>query len=128
MGIVPHYLHLQALPIISLVKKAWLGFKVVRCSTKPSSVGCHIARCEHILSFFLHGLIVAHSLGIPVLAFEINTPPLRGGRYKHKDKYFAFDEKPGSHSPHGNESLARQNAEASSFCSSFMIRNVLLTE
>ena len=64
-----------------------------------------IACCKFIISSSLHGLIIAHSLGIPTVAFEIQDTPLRGGRFKFRDYYSAYGLDPVFYSLQGDEKL-----------------------
>jgi pyruvyltransferase len=51
---------------------------------QPRAVVEDIARCEYVASSSLHGVIVAHALGVPALWLRISDQ-LKGGAFKFRD-------------------------------------------
>lgn len=62
VGIVPHYVDYSA---VSAVVQPSDRVTVIDVTQEASAVVRHIGECERILSSSLHGIIVAHSYGIP---------------------------------------------------------------
>jgi pyruvyltransferase len=83
IGIVPHYTHFHHM------KKKYKDQRVIDVVNKdPLSVAKEITKCKKIVSSSLHGIICAHSYGIP--AARINGPiKLHGDGIKFEDYYMS---------------------------------------
>ncbi len=114
IGIVPHYTHQKSKAISEMKRRHGNNATIVNVRQSPAKVVRAIAECECVISSSLHGLIVAHSLGIPTLVAEIEEKPLRGGRFKFFDYYSVYDMEPTFYQLRGDESLwkLRSNCEA----------------
>ena len=85
IGIVPHYNHFKNM------KKKYKNYKVIDVVNKnPLAVAKEITKCKKIVSSSLHGIICAHSYGIP--AARINgTTKIHGDGIKYEDYYMAVN-------------------------------------
>lgn len=82
IGLIPHYKETE-----TFIKK-FKGEKIIDLRTKNIlKVIDEISQCEYILSSSLHGLIVAHSYGIPAL-WICDKKPMDTDGFKFKD-YFS---------------------------------------
>lgn len=81
LGVVLHYSHalktFPEIPDVVYINPLDPVRKVVR----------KIASCEKIISSSLHGLIVAHSFGVPWIRLDVLDRPLGGGSFKFYDFY-----------------------------------------
>lgn len=75
VGIVPHYVHKKI-----LAEGAW-GEPVLMIDVESNleETVKQISSCERIISSSLHGLIVAHSYGIPWIWMKLSTPLRKRG-------------------------------------------------
>lgn len=105
VGFVPHYKHVEHPEVKHFIHHNASKMKVIDVRRKPSVVVSEIASCNTIVSSSLHGLIIAHSFGIPTVTVEVNDLPLRGGRYKFKDYFSVFDLEPVFSTLQGDSSL-----------------------
>lgn len=105
LGIVPHYKDANFPTLSELTGRYPDDICVIDVRRKPAEVVAKIAACRNILSSSLHGLIVAHSLGLPAGLLHLGRR-LRGGDFKFKDYYSAYDLKPSFYCLTGSESLA----------------------
>ena len=65
LGIVSHYVDKGDPRVLKIQKRYKKEVKVIDVQQDPLTVFTEIAKCEHIISSSLHGLVVADSLGIP---------------------------------------------------------------
>ena len=87
LGIIPHYVDKQN----SLVKKAanFKSVKVIDICGHSENIINTAARCKHIISSSLHGLILADSLGVPNKRFLL-SPAIARTNWKFDDYYSNF--------------------------------------
>jgi pyruvyltransferase len=104
LGIIPHYKHLNEAAIQKIKERYSKDVCVIDVRRKPSEVIRDIAACQNIASSSLHGIIVSHSLGIPVFPLELDIA-LRGGKFKFFDYYSVYNVEPTFHKLRGDESL-----------------------
>lgn len=85
VGVVPHHMHED--------DRLWRRWKqenperrvrIIDVRRQPGVVLSEIARCRHIISTSLHGLITADAYGIPAV-WTRRDPDLWGGRFKFDD-------------------------------------------
>lgn len=89
IGIIPHYVDEEL--ITNKYKNS--KYSIISMETTDISGICRkIKECKMILSSSLHGIIFAHSLGVPAYHIEINTLQL-GDNFKFKDYYSCYDRK-----------------------------------
>lgn len=83
VGIVPHYEHFKHF------QTKYKGYKIIDVVNKdPLLVAKEITKCKKIISSSLHGIICAHSYGIP--AARINgSSKLHGDGIKFEDYYMS---------------------------------------
>ncbi len=84
IGFVPHYEDLHEAAVIKLKKQKSIYY--IDVQDRPQKVAQKISSCEIVLSSSLHGIIVAHSLGIPAVWVKPGDN-LYGGEFKYYD-YF----------------------------------------
>ena len=88
LGIVPHFVDFD---IAENTYKKTKNVKIVNLLTNnPQQVIDDISSCTHILSSSLHGLIVAHALGIPAFWSRISNK-LHGDDIKFTDYYMSME-------------------------------------
>ena len=104
LGLVPHYKEVNIPSVRNFVKKNPNDVCLINVCRKPEKVIREIAACKNIVSSSLHGLVVSHSLGISACPLTLSGK-LRGGVFKFKDYYSAYDVEPVFHKLSGNESL-----------------------
>ena len=108
LGVIPH-LSQRRHPLFQTPPLDQKGVRLIDVTQPPETVLAEIARCRHILSSSLHGLVVADALGIP--NGWLWTPGKRDHQiglteFKFRDYYTAFDEEiPSPLTLHGGESL-----------------------
>lgn len=105
LGLVPHYRHASHPAVHKLVEKYPDEIALIDVRQSPKQVSCDIAACRHIASSSLHGIVVAHSLNIPVVPIKIEVVSLRGGTFKFEDYFSAYDKSPLFHTLSGTEVL-----------------------
>ena len=105
LGMIPHYAHKGSESIAKFVERYHDDVLLIDVMRTPSEVVSDVATCRCIASTSLHGVIVAHSLGIPAVLLELDALPLRGGRFKFYDYFSVFDIKPIFHKFSGNEGI-----------------------
>ena len=88
LGIVPHYVDYDN-PVVYEFAKRYCEVKVIDSCQPPLNVLREIAQCETILSSSLHGMIVAHSLGLPA-AWTVLGDQVQGGTFKFRDYLAAY--------------------------------------
>lgn len=87
LGVVPHFVDHD---VAEKTYKGIEGVKVINLLTNnPQEVIDEISACSYIISSSLHGLIVAHSLGVPALWTRISTN-LHGDDIKFADYYMSM--------------------------------------
>jgi len=84
IAVIPHYLDKDD-PILD----QWLNTHfsqtlLIDVERKPKAVIRDIARCEYVASSSLHGVIIAHALGVPAVWLRISDK-LKGGDFKFRD-------------------------------------------
>lgn len=85
---VPHFTTWNSRGGMALLAKAEAqGFEIVRPSLAPMAVMESIAAASFVMSSSLHGLIVAHSLGVPARLLAVGGRPGREPDWKFMD-YF----------------------------------------
>ena len=91
VGIVPHYVDKQN-PITEKISKN-KDIKIINVLDSPAEVISEIAACELIISSSLHGIITAHSFGIPAYWIEFSDM-VAGDGFKFRDYYSIFEKEP----------------------------------
>lgn len=87
IGIIPHYIDEDT------IREIYGNYKIISMKTTDILSVCRqIKECEVILSSSLHGIIFAHSLGIPAYHIELN-PLQERDNFKFKDYYSSYDRK-----------------------------------
>ena len=76
IGIIPHYIDMDSLWVKSCRNK---GLTIIDVLSPLDEFLANLQRCEIILSSSLHGLIFAHSYGIPAVWIEISDLVLGNG-------------------------------------------------
>ncbi|MDO9264134.1 MAG: polysaccharide pyruvyl transferase family protein [Desulfosalsimonadaceae bacterium] len=104
LGVVPHYKEMHFPALRNFLKRYSDDICLINVCREPGKVIRDIAACRHIASSSLHGLVVAHSLGIPACPLTLSGK-LRGGTFKFRDYYSIYDMEPVFHPLSGNESL-----------------------
>ena len=85
IGIIPHYVDEEC------VKNKYKTHHIISMKTTDIQQLCRdILQCEIILSSSLHGIIFAHSLGVPAYHIELNKLQ-EGDNFKFKDYYSSYD-------------------------------------
>lgn len=105
LGIIPHYKHIDDPGICGLARMSEKDTLLIDARRKPLEVIRDIASCHYVASSSLHGIVVAHSLGIPVVLLEVSGVPLRGGRFKFEDYFSVFNKIPQFHVLNNHTSL-----------------------
>lgn len=90
LGIIPHYKDAD-LPGIAAMLAHFPQAKIIDVFDSPQRVVERIARCHHVVSSSLHGLIVADALGVPARWLQLSDA-VRGGGWKFRDYFESFDE------------------------------------
>lgn len=90
IGVIPHYADKE-----NATLSQWLGTHsnyalLIDVERQPQAVIKEIARCEYVASSSLHGIITAHSLGIPAVWLRVSDQ-LKGGDFKFRDYASALD-------------------------------------
>jgi len=111
MGIVPHYKDDDHPSVRQLHDRHRDEVTVIDVRRPPRTVVLQIAACRHVVSSSLHGLVVAHSLGIPATPATFSGG-LRGGTFKFRDYYSAYDVEPVMCYVSGNEDLQQLEERA----------------
>ena len=93
ISIVPHYVDQDSPVIKSLAEDKEI--KVINVFDRPEVVVSEIASSELVISSSLHGVIVAHSFGIPAYWVELSNG-VAGEGYKFRDYYSIFNRSPDS--------------------------------
>lgn len=88
VGIVPHLCDLKD-PAVPALAARYENAVVIDVRDEPLAVVRQIARCRHILSSSLHGLIVADSFGVPNMHLVFDDR-LLGDGFKFDDYYSAY--------------------------------------
>ena len=104
LGIVPHYKHINEKAIQKIINRYPNDILVIDVRRNPLEVIRDIATCNCIASSSLHGIVVSHSLGIPVYPLEFDTN-LRGGQFKFFDYYSVYGVEPVFYKLSGYERL-----------------------
>lgn len=84
-GIIPHYIEkgrAHALPVISRDR----SYRWIDIEAPPAQLAAAILSCRKIISSSLHGIIAAHSYGIPAAWMRISRM-IDGGTFKFRDYY-----------------------------------------
>lgn len=85
---VPHFTTWNSRAGLALLAKAKVGgFEIIQPSRSPLDVMRSIAGASFVMSSSLHGLIVAHSLGVPASLMAVGGKPGREPDWKFMD-YF----------------------------------------
>lgn len=90
LGIVPNYIDKQEEIIHDWNDRYPDNVKLVDPEQNPRRVIREISKCDLIVSSSLHGIVSAHSLGIPAARTSISGN-VKGGRYKFKDYFSIYD-------------------------------------
>jgi len=90
LGLIPHYKDANRPTIAQLIEQ-FPRAEIINVFDSPEAVVARIARCHHVMSSSLHGLIVADALGVPSRWLKLSDS-VRGGPWKFKDYYASFDE------------------------------------
>jgi len=83
-GLVPHYMDKHNPVVSGLVKAYGDEICLIDAESYPKEVISSIAKCEFILSSSLHGIIAAHSLGIPAIWVKLSNSVVGNG-FKFRD-------------------------------------------
>ena len=89
VGLVPHYSDGDLLDVREWARAFCEEVTVIDICGRPRDVLEQMARCEHILSSSLHGLVFADSLGVPN-NWVILSDRVQGGGFKFRDYYATF--------------------------------------
>ncbi len=89
--VVPHYMDRKN-PVIAQLSEN-KAVKIINVYDTPSKVISEIASSELVVSSSLHGIIIAHSFGIPAYWAELSDD-VAGGGYKFRDHYSVFGLEP----------------------------------
>ncbi len=92
LGIIPHYVDKGDERVKSLLRLV-PNSTLIDVIGNPIKTLEKIAECEIIISSAMHGLIAADSLGIPNQWIRFSDH-IKGGDYKFKDYYSAYDLSP----------------------------------
>jgi len=90
LGIVPHYADRNNQQIQSLLKRHHESILMINVQNSPSVVAHQISSCEHIVSSSLHGLVTAHSYGIPCAWLKLSDK-VSGDGFKFHDYMSAYN-------------------------------------
>lgn len=90
LGIVPHYKD-ASLPAVAALAGHFRSSVVIDVFEDPELVISQIRACHYVISSSLHGIVVAHGLGIPALWMELSEA-VRGSGWKFRDHYAALGE------------------------------------
>ena len=88
VGIVPHYKD-AGISAVAALESHFSTSTVIDVFDPPGRVVATIQSCHFVLSSSLHGLVVAHGLGIPA-AWVVLSDAVRGGGWKFRDHYAAL--------------------------------------
>lgn len=88
LGIVPHYKD-AGLPAVAELAGHFPSSLVIDVFESPELVISRIRSCHYVVSSSLHGIVVAHGLGIPAAWMELSDA-VRGGGWKFRDHYAAL--------------------------------------
>lgn len=91
LGVIPHYVD-QDHPLAHAARDAD-GVHVIDVFDSPEQVCEQISQCEAIVSSSLHGIIVAHSYGVPAGWVELSDK-VAGAGFKFRDYYSVFNRQP----------------------------------
>ena len=94
VGLVPHYSDGDLLDVRTWARVFCEEVTVIDICGRPRDVLEQMARCEHILSSSLHGLVFADALDIPS-NWVVLSDRVQGGSFKFRDYFAAF----GAHDP-----------------------------
>lgn len=83
VGVVPHYVDMDD-AFVNLCREA--GFRIINPLSDIETYLSELTDCEIILTSSLHGLVFAHSYGIPAAWVEISNKVIGDG-FKFKDYY-----------------------------------------
>jgi pyruvyltransferase len=106
LGIVPHFVDKLDPRLKILLARYPTQIRVIDVQRHPVAVLKDIAQCEYIISSSLHGLVIADGLGIPN-GWLVLSNKVKGGEFKFRDYYTAFDTTYEPISIDGNEVLAQ---------------------
>lgn len=89
IGVIPHYVDWQFVTSKPLPKT----YKVIDIRTNNfTRLFNEILSCDYVLSSSLHGMIFAHSFGIPAMQFKYNELYSKND-FKFKDYYSVYEDK-----------------------------------
>ena len=84
LGVVPHYADKQDARVHALLQSLGDSARLINPEDYPVTVIRQIAACEQVVSSSLHGIIVAHALGIPAVWMQLSES-VAGGGFKFHD-------------------------------------------
>ncbi len=84
LGVIPHYADKQDKRVLALLKQQGEAACLINPEAYPEAVIRQIAACERVISSSLHGVIVAHALGIPAVWMQLSES-VAGGGFKFHD-------------------------------------------
>jgi len=84
LGVVPHYADMQNAGVHTLLQSLGDSARLINPEDYPVAVIRQIAACEQVVSSSLHGIIVAHALGIPAVWMRLSES-VAGGGFKFHD-------------------------------------------
>ena len=91
IGIIPHIVHFESFAATYLSS----DFRIINLkTTEIESVIDDIRECKLILSSSLHGIIVAHTYGVPAIWMSIDGEQLMGDNMKFVDYFLSVGIEP----------------------------------
>jgi pyruvyltransferase len=84
LGVIPHYADKQDARVLALLQQQGGAACLIDPEAYPAVVIQQIAACEQVVSSSLHGIIVAHALGIPAVWVQLSES-VAGGGFKFHD-------------------------------------------
>lgn len=90
IGVVPHYADKDDPRLNAMLSRHGADAALIDPEAYPESVVRQIACCEVVMSSSLHGIIVAHALGIPSIWIQLSGA-VAGGGFKFKDYASSVD-------------------------------------
>lgn len=84
LGVIPHYADKQDAKVLALLQQQGDTACLIDPEAYPEAVIRQIAACEQVVSSSLHGIIVAHALGIPAVWMQLSES-VAGGGFKFHD-------------------------------------------
>lgn len=90
VGIIPHYADKKILEEIEIIHLG-IQYKIIDIELNRMDFIRTLCSCRYVLSSSLHGIIVAHSYGIPALWIKLSDK-IAGDDFKFRDYYYSIKE------------------------------------